>query len=357
MSDNKTGAINLSGLVARLGGELRGLDIAVSRVAPLDQSGADAISFFSNPKLRNQLTSTQAAAVIVRPADADGMTLPCIVTADPYLYFTRVAQLFTPLPKAVAGVHPTAVVAADAQIDPSAEIGPLAVVESGAKIGARTIICSGCVIGAGTTVGADCLFYPRVVVYHDCVIGERVIVHAGAVIGSDGFGNAWARDHWEKIPQSGRAIIGDDVEIGSNTTIDRGALGDTVIGRDVRLDNLVHVAHNVEIGTHTAIAACTGIAGSTTIGAGCLIGGAAMISGHLKIADRVSLSGGCGVVSDIDEPGTYSSINPALPQTTWRRVAVHYRHLDKLVQRVKALEKQLKLQMPESEDLNKENAQ
>lgn len=341
MQVNKVSTLKLSELVARLGGELHGEDVSVSRVAPLDQSDSQSIAFFSNPKLKALLIDTRAAAVIVKPADMQEQTRPCIVTDDPYLYFTRVAQLFNPLPVAVAGVHPTAVVAEDAFVDSSAEIGPLVVVESGARIGPRAIIQSGSVIGAGTIVGADCLFYPRVVVYHDCIIGDRVIVHAGAVIGSDGFGNAWARDHWEKIPQTGRVLIGNDVEIGSNTCIDRGALGDTVIANDVRFDNQIHIAHNVEVGAHTAMAACVGIAGSTKIGAGCLIGGAAMISGHLKIADRVSIAGGCGVISDINEPGTYSSTNPAVPQAVWRKNAVHYRHLDKLVHRVKALEKKL----------------
>lgn len=349
MSNNSNG-FRLSDLVKQLGGTLRGDDVQVYRVAPLDKSGAGAITFFSNPKLKGLLAGTQAAALIVKPADTDGLALPCIETNDPYLYFTRVAQLFHPLPCAVAGVHASAVVAADAEIDPSAQIGPQVVVESGARIGPRAIIQAGCVIGANVTLGADCLLYPRVVIYHDCVVGERVIVHAGTVIGADGFGNAWARDHWEKIPQTGRVLIGNDVEIGANTTIDRGALGDTVIADDVRLDNLIHIAHNVEIGKHTAIAACVGIAGSTKIGAGCLLGGGVLISGHLTITDRVSISGGCGVISDIDEPGTYGSVNPAVPQATWRKNAVHYRNLDKWVQRVRVLEKQLKTYDGEGQD-------
>ena len=174
-------------------------------------------------------------------------------------------------------------------------------------------------------------------------------MHAGSVIGSDGFGNAWARDHWEKIPQTGRVVIGDDVEIGANVAIDRGAMEDTLIASGVRMDNLIHIAHNVRIGQFTAIAACAAIAGSTKVGAGCLIGGATMISGHLTIADRVSLSGGCGVTSSITEPGTYGSVNPAVPMQQWRKNAVHYRHLDQLVRRVRELEKQLKLENKESE--------
>lgn len=339
---HKNIAVRLSELVQKLGGELRGADVLVSRLAPLDDSDDESITFLSNPKLKAQLAQTQAAAVIVTAADADGLSLPCIVTNDPYLYFARVGQLFHPLPVAVSGIHPTAVVADDAQIDPSVEIGPNVVVEAGARIGARTILKAACIIGAGVEIGADCLFYPRVTVYSDCVIGSRVIVHAGAVIGSDGFGNAWARDHWEKIPQIGRALIGDDVEIGANTTIDRGALGDTVIASGARLDNMIQIGHNVEIGRFTAIAACSGIAGSTKIGAGCLIGGGVGMSGHLKIADRVVVLGGSNVPSSIEEPGVYGgSVTPIMPQAVWRRNAVHYSHLDQLVKRVRELEKKI----------------
>lgn len=332
----------LSELVQRLGGEFRGNDVKVSRLAPLDAADACSISFLSNPKLKPQLANTTAAAVIVSAGDAEGLALPCIVTPDPYLYFARVGQLFHPLPAAVPGIHPTAVIMEGAEIDPSAEIGPQVVIESGAKIGAGTIIRAACVIGADVEIGADCLFYPRVTVYQDCVIGSRVIVHAGAVIGSDGFGNAWARDHWEKIPQIGRAVIGDDVEIGANTTIDRGALGDTVIAAGARIDNMIQIGHNVEIGRFTAIAACTGIAGSTKIGSGCLIGGGVGMSGHLKIADRVVILGGSNVPSSIDEPGVYGgSVTPIMPQAVWRRNAVHFSHLDQLVKRVKELEKKI----------------
>ncbi len=341
MQQERTG-IHLSELVEKLGGELRGDDVTVHRLAPLDAADAGSISFLSNPKLKPQLAETQAAAVIVTPADAEGLDRPCIVTRDPYLYFAKVGQLFHPLPQARAGIHPSAVVSPDAQIDPSAEIGAQAVIEAGARIGARTIIKAACVIGENVEIGMDCLLYPRVTIYADCVIGSRVIVHAGAVIGSDGFGNAWARDHWEKIPQVGRAIIGDDVEIGANTTIDRGALGDTVVASGARIDNLIQLGHNVEIGRSTAIAACTGIGGSTRIGAGCLIGGGVGMSGHLNIADRVVILGGSNVPSSIDEPGVYGgSVTPIMPQATWRRNAVHYSHLDQLVKRVRELEKKV----------------
>ncbi len=331
----------ISELVKRFGGEFFGEDVNVRGIAPLDCASANMISFLSNPKLKSQLNQTAAAAVIVKPADADDLTIPHIVTKDPYLYFARVAQLFHPLPTPASGIHLTAIVASDAQIDPTAEIGPLVVIESGAKIGARTIIKAGSTIGVGVSIGDDCLFYPRVTVYQDCVVGSRVIVHAGAVLGSDGFGNAWAGDHWEKIPQTGRVLIGDDVEIGANTTIDRGALGDTVVAHGARIDNQIQLGHNVEIGAFTAIAACSGIAGSTRIGAGCLIGGDVGMAGHLKIADRVTILGGSSVASDIDQPGVYGSATSTMPYAVWRRNVIHNRHLDELVKRVKVLEKQL----------------
>ncbi len=338
----KTKSFFLSEVVAELGGELRGQDLMISRIAPLDQADSQAISFLSNPKLRGQLQTTAAAAVIVKPADAEGVSRPCIVTPDPYLYFARVTRMFHPQPEAVAGIHPSAVIADDAVIDASVEIGPHVVIEAGVRIGARTIIKAGCTIGAGVAIGEDCLFYPRVTIYHDTLIGKRVSIHAGAVIGSDGFGNAWARDHWEKIPQIGRAIIGDDVEIGANTTIDRGALGNTVIASGARLDNMIQIGHNVEIGHFTAIAACSGIAGSTKIGAGCLIGGGVGMSGHLKIADGVTILGGSNVPSSIEESGVYGgSVTPIMPQGVWRRNAIHYRNLDQLVKRVRTLEKTL----------------
>ncbi len=332
----------LSDLVQQLGGELRGKDVYVNHLAPLDAADEGAISFLSNPKLKPELTSTAAAAVIVTANDAEGLIIPHIVTTDPYLYFAKVGQLFKPLPKAMPGIHASAVIAEDAHIDPGAEIGPQVVIESGARIGAGTIIKAACVIGANVEIGTDCLFYPRVTVYENCSIGNRVIIHAGAVIGSDGFGNAWARDHWEKIPQLGRTIVGDDVEIGANTTIDRGALGDTIISSGARIDNLIQIGHNVEIGRCTAIAACTGIGGSTKIGAGCMIGGGVGISGHLKITDRVVVLGGSNVPSNIEESGVYGgSVTPIMPQTVWRRNAVHYSHLDQLVKRIKELEKKI----------------
>jgi UDP-3-O-[3-hydroxymyristoyl] glucosamine N-acyltransferase len=212
---------------------------------------------------------------------------------------------------------------------------------AGAVIGERVLLMAGAVVEAGAVIGDDCVLHPRVVVHHGCVVGARCILHAGAVIGADGFGNAWAGDHWEKIPQIGRAVLGDDVEIGANTTIDRGALADTVIERGVRLDNLIHIAHNCRVGAHTAMAACVGVAGSTSIGANCMIGGAAMISGHLKIGDRVHISGGTLVAKNLDKPGQYTAVYPLATHKEWLGNAAHVRQLGKLAARVKQLEARL----------------
>lgn len=331
----------LSQIVARLGGELRGADVDVNEVVPLDAARPDGIAYLANPKLKSLLAQARVAAVIVRPQDADGVEKPAILTRDTHTYFAKVAQLFHPLPQARAGIHPTAVVADDAVVDASAEIGPHVVIESGARIGARVILKAGVSIGERTVIGDDALLYPRVVVYHDCEIGARVIVHAGTILGADGFGNAWDRDHWEKIPQIGRVIIGDDVEIGANTTIDRGAMGDTVIANGARIDNLIQLGHNVKIGAHTAMAACSGIAGSTEIGANCLIGGGVGMAGHIKIADRVTILGGSDVPSSIEEAGVYGGPNSIQPHQAWLRNAVHLRKLDEIVKRIRAMEKRL----------------
>jgi UDP-3-O-[3-hydroxymyristoyl] glucosamine N-acyltransferase len=232
-------------------------------------------------------------------------------------------------------------VAADCVIDSTARIGPGCVVEMGAQIGARSVLGPNCVIGTGARLGEDCRLHAHVTVQHGCVIGNRVVLHPGCVIGSDGFGLAWEGENWLKVPQVGRAILGDDVEVGANTSIDRGALDDTVIEEGVKLDNLIQIAHNCRIGKHTAIAGCVGIAGSTRIGAWCQIGGAAMIIGHLEIADRVIVSAGTFVAKDIREAGTYTSVQPLMRHADWLRNAAHLRHLDDLARRIKDLEKQI----------------
>jgi UDP-3-O-[3-hydroxymyristoyl] glucosamine N-acyltransferase len=315
------GPLTLGQIASRLGGRVAGdAETSVTQVGSLEHATRQQITFFSDPKLKAKLQATGAGAVIVA-AESESLTmLPRIVCEQPYLYFARVSQLFNPATRQAPGVHPSAVVA------------------PGVHLGARVSIGPGCVVGEGVHIGDDSCLYPRVVVYPGCTLGARVVVHAGVVIGSDGFGIANDAGRWVKIPQIGGVRIGDDVEIGANSTIDRGALQDTVIEEGVKLDNLIQIGHNVRIGAHTAIAACVGIAGSTDIGRHCMIGGAAMIGGHLKIVDKVVISGGTAVPSSILKQGTYTALFPIEEKATWARTAVLVRKLADLVERVKALE-------------------
>jgi UDP-3-O-[3-hydroxymyristoyl] glucosamine N-acyltransferase len=329
-------AVTLAALVARFGGELVGDGgQAVSQVAPLDRATPDEIGFVSQGKYLSQLASTHAGAVIL-PADArDATELPRILTPNPYLYFARVSALLNPPPRPPAGIHPAATVAADAEIAADASIAAGAVIGSGACIGARTVVGPNCTVGEQARIGADCLLHANVTLYHRCEVGDRAILHSGCVIGADGFGFAPNEGCWEKIPQIGRVLIGDDVEVGACTTIDRGALEDTLIEEGVKLDNLIQVAHNVVIGAHTVIAACTGIAGSARIG------GAAMIFGHIEIADGTRISTNTLITKSLPKAGTYTSALPFSEHGAWQKNAVHMRSLDKLVNRVKQLEKRL----------------
>jgi UDP-3-O-[3-hydroxymyristoyl] glucosamine N-acyltransferase len=318
----------LATIIENLGGTLHGnAQIAIASLAPLQSADFADLSFLSHPKYAVQLQSTRAACVIVSPAmqAAAQQRGACIVTDDPYLYFARLTQWWKQRSgrAEAAGVHPSAVVHADAQIDPSASIGALCVVEQGARIGAHTVL------KARVTVGAD------------CHIGQRCIVHSGAVIGADGFGFAPDKARggaWEKIEQLGAVRIGDDVEIGANTCIDRGALGDTVIEDGVKLDNLIQIGHNVRIGKHTAMAGCVGVAGSATIGAHCTIGGGAIVLGHLTLADHVHISAATTVTRSISQSGHYTGMFPIDDNASWEKNAVSLKHLYKLRERVKQLE-------------------
>jgi UDP-3-O-[3-hydroxymyristoyl] glucosamine N-acyltransferase len=332
--------ISLRQLAERCGAELAGDgDVVIDRVATLDSAGEGAIAFLSNPKYRGRLAGTRASAVIVAPDDAQATALPKLVTANPYAAYARVAAILHPPRAPAPGVHPTAVVAASARVAASAAIGAHAVIGERTEVGERAAVGAGTVVGEDCTVGDDCLLYPRVVVYPRSAIGPRTIVHSGAVIGADGFGMAEQDGRWLKIPQLGRVVVGADVEIGANTTIDRGAIGDTVIDEDVKLDNQIQVGHNCHIGAHTAIAGCVGIAGSTTIGRNCKIGGAAMISGHLEIADGTVITAATGVFESIRSPGVYTGSFPALPHREWKRVAAAARRLRSILERVRALER------------------
>jgi UDP-3-O-[3-hydroxymyristoyl] glucosamine N-acyltransferase len=335
-------AYRLADIVARFGGRvLNDADTTVSQIATLENAQAGQISFLASPKYRSQLASTGASAVIVGEADAAATPLPRIVCDNPYVYFAKVSALLNPAPQFVPGIHPSAVIGERAQVAPDAHIAAHVVVGSNARIGANSVLMEGCSIGAGTVVGADARLYPRVVVYHDCVLGDRLIAHSGVVIGADGFGIAEEQGRWLKIPQIGRVVIGNDVEIGANTTIDRGALSDTVIGDGVKLDNQIQVAHNVRIGAHTAIAGCVGIAGSTSIGLHCKIGGSAGILGHLTIADNVEISAFTLVGKSIREAGVYTGIFPFGKAEEWRKNAAHLRHLDALADKIKTLQQEV----------------
>ncbi len=336
------GPFTLAEIASRLGGRVAGNpDVALSQVGSLESAGPAQIAFLSNPRYRSKLAGTRAGAVIVGEDAADMTTLPRLVAANPYALFARVSQLFNPAPGVVPGVAPSASVAPDASIDPSASIGPGASVEPGASIGPRTAIGAGCHVGRGSRIGADCRLYPSVVVYHGCAVGDRAILHSGVVIGADGFGIAQDGGRWVKIPQAGGVVIGADVEIGANTTIDRGAMDDTVIEDGVKLDNQIQIGHNCRVGAHTAMAGCVAVAGSARIGARCTIGAASLILGHLSIADDVHVSAGTVISRSIRRPGTYTGMFPFDDNASWQRNAAHLRHLDALADRIRVLEKKL----------------
>ncbi len=340
----------LADIVALLGGRVLGnADTTVVQVATLEHAGEGNIAFLTNAKYRAQLEGTRASAIIVGETEAEATALPRIVSDNPYAYFAKVSALLNPVPQARAGIHASAVIGEGAHVDATAHIGANVVVGAGVSIGAGCVIMEGCSIGDNTVIGANARLYPRVVVYHDCHIGNNLIAHSGAVIGSDGFGMAMEKGRWLKIPQIGRVVIGDDVEIGANTTIDRGALNDTVIEDDVKLDNQIQVAHNVRIGAHSAIAGCVGIAGSATIGRYCRIGGSAGILGHLQIADNVEIASFTLVGKSIREPGSYAGIFPFSKNEEWRKNAAQLRHLDELAHKVRQLQQEI-------EELKRKNA-
>lgn len=320
------GEFSLGELAIRFGVALRGDPaVRVSRVATLVNAGEGSLSFLANPRYRKQLESTRASAVLVSPGDAEKCPVAALIDPNPYLAYARIAALLHPQPQAKAGIHPSAVVSAGARVAPSATVGPLAVIEDDVELGERVHIGSGCVVQKGARVGADTRLGARVSVCQGVQIGARCILHPGAVIGADGFGFAPDSGGWVKVPQLGSVRIGDDVEIGANTTIDRGAIDDTVVEHGVKLDNQIQVGHNVIIGAHTAIAGCTGISGSTAIGRRCMIGGMVGFAGHLTIADDVVITG-CSLVSaSIKQAGTYSSGMPTVETRAWRRMVAHLR--------------------------------
>ncbi len=318
--------VTIADIVARLGGECVGdAGLAIERIATLEAATPTSIGFLANPRYRGQLASTQAGCVIVAPALRDEAAArgAAIVTPDPYLYYARLSQWWVEhvRPAAPRGIHASAVVDASAIVDPSASIGPLSS------------------IGAGASVGAHTRLGARVVIADGCHIGARCIVHPGAVIGADGFGFAPSEGRWEKIEQLGGVRIGDDVEIGANTCIDRGALDDTVIEDGVKLDNLVQIGHNVRVGAHTAMAGCVGVAGSAKIGAHCTLGGGAIVLGHLELVDHVHVSAATTITRSILKPGLYSGVFPFDDNAAWEKNAATLRQLHALRDRLRALEK------------------
>lgn len=329
----------LGELAVRFGLELRGdPTLEVNSVATLQDARQGTLSFLANPKYRKFLATTGATAVVVDARSAASAPGAVLIAPNPYVAYARIAQVLHPAPAAAAGCHASAVVDGTASIAPTAHVAALAYIGPRVVIGERAFIGPGCVVEADSVVGDDTRLVARVTLGTRVRLGKRVILHPGVVVGGDGFGLAPDKDGWVKVPQVGGVVIGDDCEVGANTTIDRGAIEDTVLEEDVRLDNQIQVGHNVRIGAHTAIAACSGISGSTTIGKRCIIGGMVGFVGHLTVADGTIVTGLTMVSHSIHTGGVYSSGLPAEDGTKWRRTVAHLKRLDKLVARVKALE-------------------
>ncbi|REH37897.1 UDP-3-O-[3-hydroxymyristoyl] glucosamine N-acyltransferase [Paraperlucidibaca baekdonensis] len=332
--------ISLGELAAAVGAELRGEpDHCVQGMNTLAAAAPHELAFLANPKYRSQLAATQAGAVLLRHDDLGDFTGNALLLANPYLAFATLSHRFDRTPQPAAGVHNSAVVAESAVLGEGVSIGAQVVIGDGVVIGAGSLIEAGSVIHDRVVLGENCRIRSRVVIYHDCRLGNRVQVHSGAVIGGDGFGFANERGQWRKIAQLGAVVIGDDVDIGANTTIDRGALEDTEIHTGAIIDNQVQIAHNVIIGAHTAIAACCGISGSTQIGAHCILAGGVGVVGHIQICDGVQITGMTMVTKSITEPGSYSSGTAFDRTDAWKKMAVRLRRLDDLATRVQRLEK------------------
>ncbi len=327
-------------LAVRFGCELHGdPGVRVQRVATLALAGSGELSFLANPQYRRQLATTRASAVVLDAASVAQCPGVALISANPYATYARIAALLHPAPAARAGVHERATLDPTARVAASASVGPQAVIGARCQIGERAQIGAGCILGEDVTIGADCVLHPRVTLERGVSLGARVRVQSGAVIGSDGFGYAREGAAWLAVPQLGSVRIGADVEVGANTTIDRGAIEDTLIAEGVKLDNQIQIAHNVQIGAHTVIAACCGISGSTQIGARCMIAGKVGISGHLRICDDVVVTGMSMVVQSIGTPGVYSGGIPAEAAPIWRRLAARFKRLETLAGRVSKLER------------------
>lgn len=332
------------GDIARyIGAELRGdPDVVVTALATVQSATPGTLTFVASPKYRAHLAGTHATAVIVAPSLVDDCPVAALVVDQPYLAFARVSHLFSTSPAFAPGIHPSAVVSPGAHIAPDAHVGPLAVIEDGAVIGEGASVGAQCYVGANVQIGAQVRLWPNVTIYHGVRIGARTIIHAGVVLGADGFGYAPNAGRWEKIAQVGGVVIGEDVEIGPLTTIDRGAIEDTVIGNGVILDDQVHIAHNVTVGDYTAMAGKSGISGSSKVGKHCLISGMSGLVGHIELCDNVQISGMTAVTRSIDKPGVYTGGTGMMEHGDWAKNAARFRHLDSIVRRLADLEKQVR---------------
>lgn len=333
--------ITLKEIVHSLGGELVGENVLVDRVASIANAKAGDITFIVDAKYREGLKKTQASAVILSEENHSYTDLPCILTKNPYAYFAKLLTLLNPKVLPPQEVHTEAVVEKTAVIPSTCSIGPNVVIGANVKLGEHVVIGANCYLGDNVNVGANTELQANVTVYHDCVIGQNCTIAAGVVIGADGFGYANQNGEWVKIPQVGRVIIKDNVDIGANTSIDRGALDDTIIEEGVKLDNLIQIGHNCLIGEHTVIAGCVGIAGSARVGKRCKIGGAAMILGHLEIADDITISPGSMITRSLHQSDTYTALMPFQSHGDWLKTAASLRHLTEMAERIKQLEQQI----------------
>jgi UDP-3-O-[3-hydroxymyristoyl] glucosamine N-acyltransferase len=342
--------LTIATIVEQLGGELSGDgNTLIKRVGSLGLAETGAISFFMDTKYSNALAQTQASAIVMRSEHANLTPLPKIISDNPYAYFAKVSALLNPVIKTQAGVHQTAQIGIDVEIHPQASVGAHVVIGDRVKLDDSVTVSAGCVIEQDVTIGKGTTLEPNVTVKYGSKIGQFCHLYAGCVIGNDGFGYAEENGRWVKIPQVGRVVIGDYVDVGANTTIDRGAIDDTVIEEGVKLDNLIQIAHNCRIGAHTVIAGCVGVAGSAVIGRHCKIGGAAMILGHLTIADHVTISPGSMIMRSIRQKGTYTALMPFQEHETWLKTAANIRHLNQLTDKIKALEDAINQISPKAE--------
>lgn len=334
-------AITLAIIAEQLGAEFDGdPSVVITGLAPLETAKAGEVSFYQDPRYQGALTKTKASAILLMPSEKAQCPVSTLLVSEPLKAFAQLAVMFDRTPQYKPGIHQSVATGKDCTIPASASIGAHSVLGDNVVLGENVCIEPGCYVGDRAVLGAGTRLRPHASVYHDVQLGERVTVHTGAVIGSDGFGNVKTADGWQKIPQLGGVIIGDDSDIGTNTTIDRGTLVDTRIGRGVKIDNLVQIAHNVVIGDHTAIAACVAVAGSTTIGKHCMIAGTAGITGHISICDNVILTGMAMVTKSITTPGVYSSGTGFMDNKSWRRNAARFRQLDKWIKQLQQLLKE-----------------